>query len=85
MRGSRNYTGSSPVTGRLSLASADPFVAPRIELNYLADPRDTARMLEAWRIGRELCRTQPLASFVERLLVDDASPVEYGQPLAVIE
>lgn len=60
-------------TGRLTLASTDPFVAPRIELNYLADPRDTARMLEAWRIGRDLCRTQPLASFVECLLVDDAA------------
>jgi choline dehydrogenase-like flavoprotein len=40
-------------TGRLSLASSDPMVAPRIELNYLDDPRDIARMLEAWRIGRD--------------------------------
>jgi len=60
-------------TGRLSLASTDPFVAPRIELNYLDDPRDSARMIEAWRIGRDLCRTEPLASLVECLLVDDAT------------
>ena len=60
-------------TGRLSLASTDPFVAPRIELNYLDDPHDTARLIEAWRIGRDLCRTEPLASLVQCLLVDDAT------------
>ncbi len=60
-------------TGRLSLASTDPHVAPLIELNYLDDPYDTARLVEAWRIGRDLCRTDPLASLVECLLVDDAT------------
>ncbi|MEO5837790.1 MAG: GMC family oxidoreductase N-terminal domain-containing protein [Acidimicrobiales bacterium] len=60
-------------TGRLTIESTDPFVAPRIELNYLDDPRDTARMIEAWRIGRDLCRTDPLASMVQCLLVDDAT------------
>ena len=60
-------------TGRLSLASTDPFVAPRIDLNYLDDPRDSARMIEAWRIGRDLRRTEPFTSLVECLLVDDAT------------
>jgi choline dehydrogenase len=60
-------------TGRLSLASTDSHVAPRIELNYLDDPYDTARLVEAWRVGRDLCRTDPLASLVECLLVDDAT------------
>ena len=60
-------------TGRLSLASTDPLVAPRIELNYLDHPHDTARLVEAWRIGRDLCRTEPLASMVHCLLVDDAT------------
>jgi choline dehydrogenase len=60
-------------TGSLSLASTDALEAPRIELNYLADPRDTARLIEAWRIGRDLCRTEPLASMVQCLLVDDAT------------
>ncbi|MEO8694069.1 MAG: GMC family oxidoreductase N-terminal domain-containing protein [Acidimicrobiales bacterium] len=60
-------------TGRLSIESTDPFVAPRIELNYLDNPRDTARLIEAWRIGRDLCRTEPLASMVQCLLVDDAT------------
>jgi choline dehydrogenase len=60
-------------TGRVSIESTDPAVAPRIELNYLDDPRDTARFVEAWRIGRDLCRTEPLASLVQCLLVDDAT------------
>ena len=60
-------------TGRLTIESTDPFAAPRIELNYLAEPDDSARLVEAWRLGRDLCRTEPLASLVECLLVDDAT------------
>ena len=60
-------------TGRLAIASTDPFAAPCIELNYLAHPDDMTRLVEAWRLGRDLCRTEPLASLVERLLVDDAT------------
>ena len=59
--------------GRLSIESTDPFVAPRIELNYLDDPLDGARFIEAWRLGRDLCRTEPLAALVKCLLVDDAT------------
>lgn len=60
-------------TGRLSIESTDPFAAPRIDLNYLAHPDDVARMVEAWRLGRDLCRTEPLASLVQCLLIDDAT------------
>jgi choline dehydrogenase len=57
----------------LTIESIDPFAAPRIDLNYLAEPDDIARLVEAWRIGRDLCRTEPLAPLVECLLVDDAT------------
>jgi choline dehydrogenase len=60
-------------TGRLTIESTDPFAAPRIELNYLAEPEDMARLIDAWRLGRDLCRTEPFASLVECLLVDDAT------------
>jgi choline dehydrogenase len=60
-------------TGQLTIASTDPFAAPRIDLNYLAHPDDIARLVEAWLLGRDLCRTEPLASLVESLLVDDAT------------
>ena len=59
-------------TGRLSIGSTDPYAAPRIELNYLDDRRDTARLIEAWRLGRDLCHTQPLASLIDCLLFEDA-------------
>ena len=59
--------------GSLRLASADPMIAPTIDLNYLADPFDVARMIEAWRVGRDLCRSGEMAPFVESLLIDDAT------------
>jgi len=58
-------------TGRLRVRSAAPDAAPQIELNYLADPFDMARMIEAWRLGRDLCRSPELAPMVKSLLVDD--------------
>ncbi len=43
--------------GRLSLASADPHVPPRIELNFTAEPEDLRRLLEgvrfAWQVAHE--------------------------------
>jgi choline dehydrogenase len=71
-------------TGRLTIQSTDAFAAPRIELNYLADPHDTARLVEAWRLGRDLCRTEPLESLVECLLVDDATLDDDGALGALI-
>ena len=38
---------------------------------YLTDPFDVARMIEAWRLGAELCRRSELAHLVSSLLVDD--------------
>ena len=71
-------------TGQLTITSTDPFAAPRIELNYLAHPDDMARLVEAWRLGRDLCRTEPLASLVDRLLVDDATLADDGALAALI-
>ena len=51
--------------GRLWLESRDPSVAPRIDLNFLADPLDRARLLEGVRLARRIGRTEPLASLVE--------------------
>ena len=71
-------------TGRLTIESTDPFAAPRIDLNYLAHPDDVARLVEAWRLGRDLCRTDPLASLVECLLVDDATLADDDALAAII-
>ena|SRR5579859_3933166 len=48
--------------GRVTLASRDPQVAPRIDVNLLADPRDVASMVEGIRLARRLAGTEPLAS-----------------------
>ena len=48
--------------GRVTLASRDPKVAPRIDVNLLADPWDVASMVEGVRFARRLASTEPLAS-----------------------
>jgi choline dehydrogenase len=48
--------------GRVTLAARDPQVAPRIDVNLLADPWDVASMVEGIRLARRLAHTEPLAS-----------------------
>jgi choline dehydrogenase len=48
--------------GRVTLASRDPEVPPRIDVNLLADPWDVASMVEGIRLARRLASTEPLAS-----------------------
>ncbi|KAG0254620.1 hypothetical protein DFQ27_006748 [Actinomortierella ambigua] len=65
--------------GTLTLASRDPSVAPRIDLNFLAEPEDRRRLLEGVKLARRLGAIEPLASLIERELnpgsdaVDDAA------------
>jgi choline dehydrogenase len=57
-------------SGRLRLQSADPAVAPSIDLGYFTDVADMPRMIEAMRRARELARTPPLAD----LVIDEIAP-----------
>ncbi|WP_256081886.1 GMC family oxidoreductase [Massilia sp. YIM B04103] len=50
--------------GRLSLNSRDPLAAPKIDLNFLAEPEDRARLLEAVKLSRRIGQTAPLAAMV---------------------
>jgi len=50
--------------GRLSLASADPDVPPRLEYRYLESEADRKRLDGAVRHGHELLRTPPLRDLV---------------------
>jgi choline dehydrogenase len=52
--------------GTLALTSLDPRQAPRIDLNFLAAPRDRRRLLEGVKLSRKLGRTNPFADLVER-------------------
>jgi len=48
--------------GRIRLASADPTAHPKIEPDYLSDPRDMETMLKAFRIGRAIMDAPALAA-----------------------
>lgn len=50
--------------GRLTLASSDPAVPPRLEYHYLEPETDRERLAEAVRHGLELLRTPPLRNLV---------------------
>ena len=69
--------------GRLTLRSADPFAAPRIDPAYYADPADLAAMTAGLRVQLEIARHEPLAAFLkdpylpDRADPDDAALVEH--------
>jgi choline dehydrogenase len=46
--------------GRVTLASTDPDVQPKIELNYGADPEDMRRLLHGTRLAWKIARSEPL-------------------------
>jgi choline dehydrogenase len=52
--------------GRLSLASANPLAAPRIQLNVLSEREDVATLVRALKWTRELYKTAPLAGLVTK-------------------
>ncbi len=49
--------------GEITLASADPFAAPRIDPGYLSDERDLWRLVEGCKLARNLAAEAPLAGF----------------------
>ncbi|WP_369372704.1 GMC family oxidoreductase [Streptomyces sp. cg36] len=54
--------------GTLTLRSRDPEDAPRIDLNFLAEPSDRRRLIEGIALARRLGATQPLAGLIDREL-----------------
>ncbi len=53
--------------GRLSLASRDPAVPPKIELNYCSHPEDERRLVEGVRLAWKVLRSLPMAGAYERI------------------
>ncbi|MCL4696886.1 MAG: GMC family oxidoreductase N-terminal domain-containing protein, partial [Burkholderiaceae bacterium] len=49
--------------GSLTLASADPLAAPRIDPNFLGDDDDTARLVRGFKLMRRLLAQPALARF----------------------
>jgi choline dehydrogenase len=52
-------------TGRLTITSADPHIQPRIELNFLDDPEDRRRMVEALRLSQQIAQEPEVQAFAE--------------------
>ncbi|WP_457975632.1 GMC family oxidoreductase [Pseudomonas aeruginosa] len=50
--------------GTVRLASRDPAVAPLIDLNFLAEAEDRARLLEGVKLARRIGRSEPLAGLI---------------------
>lgn len=57
--------------GRITLASADPHLAPRIDPNYLGDPRDREALVKGIRFTRSIYRQPP---FSKRLDATERAP-----------
>jgi choline dehydrogenase len=68
-------------SGRLSLASKDPHVHPRIDLNYFGDPEDMRRIVDGMRLCWEAATSPEMAPHVERVALLDEETVRSDEAL----
>jgi acetyl-CoA carboxylase biotin carboxyl carrier protein len=72
----------SPMVGTAYLAAA-PGAAPFIEVGQPIKEGQTLLIIEAMKTMNQI--PSPKSGTITEILVDDSEPVEYGQPLVVIE
>ncbi|ELX12089.1 choline dehydrogenase BetA [Janthinobacterium sp. HH01] len=58
--------------GKFRITTRDPLAAPSIDLNFLADAGDRARLLEGVKLARKLGQTAPLSALVHSELAPGA-------------
>ncbi|MDO4684069.1 MAG: acetyl-CoA carboxylase biotin carboxyl carrier protein [Lautropia sp.] len=78
----RGKTVKSPMVGTLYRApnpEADPFVS----VGTVVKPGDTLCIIEAMKLMNEI--ESEFAGTIVEILVENGQPIEYGQPLFVIE
>ena len=75
-------TLKSPMVGTVYLR-ASPDAAPFVEVGAQVKTGDKVLLVEAMKTFNEILA--PRAGTVTGILVEDGQPVEYGQPLLVIE
>ncbi|MBA2412433.1 MAG: acetyl-CoA carboxylase biotin carboxyl carrier protein [Burkholderiaceae bacterium] len=72
----------SPMVGTF-YRSASPGAASFIELGQAVKPGDTLCIIEAMKLLNEI--EAEVGGIVKQILVENGQPVEYGQPLFIIE
>jgi acetyl-CoA carboxylase biotin carboxyl carrier protein len=72
----------SPMVGTVYL-SGEPGAAPFITVGARVEAGDTLLIVEAMKVMNPI--VAPKAGIVRQILVVDAQPVEFDQPLAIIE
>jgi acetyl-CoA carboxylase biotin carboxyl carrier protein len=75
-------TVKSPMVGTVFL-SGEPGGTPFVSTGSRVEAGDTLLIVEAMKVMNPI--TAPKAGTVKQVLVQDAQPVEYDQPLVVIE
>ncbi|MCL7465047.1 acetyl-CoA carboxylase biotin carboxyl carrier protein [Phaeovulum sp. NW3] len=73
---------SSPMVGTVYLA-AEPGADPFVKVGDAVKEGQTLLIVEAMKTMNHI--PAPKSGTVKRILVDDASPVEYGTPLMIVE
>ncbi|HKS89369.1 MAG TPA: acetyl-CoA carboxylase biotin carboxyl carrier protein subunit [Stellaceae bacterium] len=73
---------TSPIVGIAYLAP-QPGAAPFVKLGDRVGEGDTVLIIEAMKVMNQI--RAPRGGRVARIFIDDAQPVEYGQPLLLIE
>jgi acetyl-CoA carboxylase biotin carboxyl carrier protein len=75
-------TVRSPMVGTVFLA-AEPSAPPFVSVGDRVAEGDTLLIIEAMKVMNPIAA--PRAGIVRQILVQDAQPVEYEQPLAIID
>ena len=75
-------TVKSPMVGTVFL-SGEPGAPPFVSPGATVSEGDTLLIIEAMKVMNPI--TAPRSGTVKQILVQDAQPVEYEQPLAIIE
>lgn len=73
---------TSPMVGTAYMA-AEPGAAPFVKVGDKVNEGQTLLIVEAMKTMNHI--PAPRAGTVKRILVDDASPVEFGAPLMILE
>ena len=74
-------TVKSPMVGT-AFMSSEPGAAPFIEVGSAVKAGDTLLIVEAMKVMNPI--TAPESGVVKKILVSDAQPVEFDQPLVII-